>query len=79
MKTRLLRLKNINCDFCADTIERAVNSLSGVNECRVNVDLKQVRVQYNLQLTMLATIQSALVKTGYEVELLDEHTNPLTS
>lgn len=79
MKTRLLRLKNINCDFCADRIERAVNSLSGVNECRVNADLKQVRVQYNPQLIMLATIQSALVKTGYEVELLTEHTNPLTS
>ncbi|WP_236619045.1 heavy-metal-associated domain-containing protein [Acaryochloris sp. CCMEE 5410] len=79
MKTRLLHLKNINCDFCADTIERAVNSLSGVIECQVNVDLKQAMVQYNPQLIMLATIQSALAKAGYEVELLTEHTNPLTS
>lgn len=74
MKTRLLRLKNINCDFYADTIGQAVNSLSGVNECWVNVGLKQVTVQYNPQL--IVTIQSAHVKTGHEVKPLDEHTNP---
>ncbi|MGR3277507.1 hypothetical protein ACSYAD_20625 [Acaryochloris marina NIES-2412] len=37
MKTLSSRLEIINCDFYADVIERAVNSLPGVDDCRVNV------------------------------------------
>ena len=60
------------CDFCAETIERAIQSLSGVNRCEVNLALKQVSIQYDPQQVSLEKIQQALASSGYATQLLDE-------
>ncbi|MEA5508021.1 heavy metal-associated domain-containing protein [Halotia wernerae UHCC 0503] len=74
MKIIHLQLENVMCDFCAEVIERAVQSLPGIGECSVNFTEKRATIEYNPQLTNLETIQKALEIAGYTARL-DEQFN----
>ncbi|RMF27131.1 MAG: heavy-metal-associated domain-containing protein [Cyanobacteria bacterium J083] len=69
-KTSHLQLENMMCDFCAETIERAVQSLPGVNNCKVDMTTKKATIQYTESVN-LDKIQQALAKAGYQTQLLD--------
>lgn len=72
IETNHLELKNMMCDFCAETIKRAIKSLFGVNQCEVNFAMKQVSIQYDTEQVSLEKIQQALASAGYTTQLLDE-------
>ncbi|AFZ38207.1 Heavy metal transport/detoxification protein (plasmid) [Stanieria cyanosphaera PCC 7437] len=71
-ETSRLQLENMMCEFCAETIERAVQSLPGVSKCEVDMATKQVTIQHNSERVNLERIQQALAKVGYKSQ-------PLTS
>ena len=75
MKKSRLQLKNIMCDFCGETIEKAIKSLPGVSHCKVNMKNQQVIIEYNSDLINLERIQQALASSGYSSRLLDEKSN----
>jgi copper chaperone CopZ len=72
MITSRLQLETIACDFCAEVIERAVKRLPGITECKVNVGMKQVVVEYDVQHTNLPAIQHALTSAGYTARPVEE-------
>lgn len=71
-ETSRLQLENMMCDFCAETIQRAVQSLPGVSKCEVDMATKQVTIQHNSERVNLERIQKALASSGYATRHLDD-------
>ncbi|MEA5472311.1 heavy metal translocating P-type ATPase [Spirulina sp. 06S082] len=67
-----LQLQGMSCAGCANNIEKAIQGVSGVNECNVNFALSRATVTYNHRATTLGTIQKAVEDAGYHAAPLDE-------
>jgi Cu+-exporting ATPase len=65
MENTTLKLRGMSCASCANSIEDAINSVPGVEECIVNFGAEQATVKYNSQITDLPTIQNAVNAAGY--------------
>ena len=63
--TTTLKLQGMSCAGCANAIQKAINNVSGVEECEVNFASEQATVQFNPEQTSLETIQGAVEDAGY--------------
>ncbi|MGF1676111.1 MAG: heavy metal translocating P-type ATPase [Rivularia sp. (in: cyanobacteria)] len=72
MNTITLKLRGMSCASCANSIEKAINSLSGVSECNVNFGAEQATVKYNSQKIDIKRIQDAVDAAGYAAIPLQE-------
>ncbi len=63
--TSTLKLQGMSCASCANTIQKAISNVSGVEECEVNFASEQATVKFNPKQTNLETIQSAVEDAGY--------------
>ncbi|MEB3215624.1 MAG: heavy metal translocating P-type ATPase [Nostocales cyanobacterium 94392] len=72
MDTTTLKLRGMSCASCANSIEKAINSVSGVSECNVNFGAEQATVKYNPQKTDIKQIQDAVDAAGYSANPLQE-------
>lgn len=60
-----LRVKGMSCVSCANSIEKTLASVPGVEECYVNFGTEQATVNYNPQQTNSQTIISTVSNIGY--------------
>ncbi|KOP28215.1 cation-transporting ATPase PacS [Hapalosiphon sp. MRB220] len=65
MEKTTLKLRGMSCASCAMSIEAAISSVPGVNECSVNFGAEQATVEYDPKTTDLKTIQNAVDEAGY--------------
>ncbi|BDI20843.1 hypothetical protein ANSO36C_66450 (plasmid) [Nostoc cf. commune SO-36] len=65
MDTLSLKLRGMSCASCANNIEEAIRSVSGVSDCNVNFGVEQATIQYDPKRTNLETIQAAIDAAGY--------------
>ncbi len=65
MNNLSLKLKGMSCASCANNVEQAILSVSGVIDCHVNFGAEQVTINYEPKQTNLAEIQAAIVDAGY--------------
>ncbi|BAY65235.1 cation-transporting ATPase [Calothrix brevissima NIES-22] len=65
MENATLKLRGMGCAACAKSIEDAIRSVPGVNECSVNFGAEQATVDYNPKTTDLQAIQDAVDAAGY--------------
>ncbi|RAM49080.1 MAG: cation-transporting ATPase PacS [Hapalosiphonaceae cyanobacterium JJU2] len=65
MENATLKLRGMSCASCARSIEDAVSSVPGVNECSVNFGAEQATVDYDPRKTDLQAIQEAVDAAGY--------------
>ena len=65
METKHLHLQGMGCAACATTIEQAIQTVAGVQECQVNFGARQATVTYDTRKVDLETIQQAVVNAGY--------------
>ena len=72
MDTATLKLRGMSCAACANSIEAAIRSVSGVSECSVNFGVEQASVTYDPQKTDLSTIQTAVDAAGYSAQPIRE-------
>ncbi|MBE9212943.1 copper-translocating P-type ATPase [Plectonema cf. radiosum LEGE 06105] len=72
MDTITLKLRGMSCASCANSIEKAINSVPGVSECNVNFGAEQATVKYNPQKTDIKQIQDAVDAAGYSANPLQE-------
>jgi copper chaperone CopZ len=63
-----LEAPDISCEHCIMSIEKAVTKLPSVRFVSGDPDGKQVVVEFNPQLTDLATIEGAMEEEGYPVK-----------
>ncbi|MBD2295311.1 copper-translocating P-type ATPase [Anabaena sphaerica FACHB-251] len=72
MENATLKLRGMSCASCARSIEDAISSVPGVNECNVNFGAEQATVNYDPRKTDLQTIQDAVDAAGYSAYPLQE-------
>ncbi|BAY35472.1 cation-transporting ATPase (plasmid) [Nostoc carneum NIES-2107] len=72
METATLKLRGMSCASCAKSIEEAISSVPGVNECSVNFGAEQATVEYDPRTTDVQTIQDAVDGAGYSAYPLQE-------
>ena len=63
-----LEAPDISCEHCIMSIEKAVTKLAGVRFVSGDPGGKQVVVEFDPQLTDLATIEGAMEEEGYPVK-----------
>jgi Cu+-exporting ATPase len=72
MDTLTLKLRGMSCAGCANNIEKAIRSVSGVIDCNVNFGAEQAAIRYDRSLASLEKIQTAIAAAGYSSDSLQE-------
>ncbi|MBW4667558.1 MAG: heavy metal translocating P-type ATPase [Cyanomargarita calcarea GSE-NOS-MK-12-04C] len=72
MENTTLKLRGMSCASCARSVEKAISSVIGVNECIVNFGAELATVKYDPRKTDVTTIQEAVEKAGYSARPLQE-------
>jgi copper chaperone len=67
MAEKVLEVPEVSCNHCINAIEGAVGALDGVEAVKVNLDRKDVTVNYNDEAVQLASIVAAIENEGYGV------------
>ena len=67
MANRTLNVEGMTCDHCVQTIKEAVNNLVGISRVEVDLENKQVAVEYDKALVNLDSITGKIVEIGFEV------------
>lgn len=57
-----------NCEMCKKTIEKAANSLKGVNSAIWDIDKKMIHVSFNKDKVSLLDIHKAIAAAGYDTD-----------
>ncbi len=64
MNTNQMSIPKISCGHCKLTVEREVSELAGITKATVDVELKQLTVEFETPAT-LVQIQGLLQEIGY--------------
>ena len=67
MINQTLNVEGMTCDHCVQTITEAVNDLVGISRVEVDLENKQVAVEYDKALVKLDSITDKIVEIGFEV------------
>ena len=67
MANQTLNVEGMTCDHCVQTIKEAVNNLVGISRVEVDLENKQVAVEYDKALVKLDSITHKIVEIGFEV------------
>lgn len=67
MAEKVLEVPEVSCNHCINAIEGAVGALDGVETVKVNLDRKDVTVNYDDQAVQMASIVAAIENEGYGV------------
>ena len=67
MASQTLNVEGMTCDHCVQTIKEAVNNLVGISRVEVDLENKQVAVEYDKALVKLDSITDKIVEIGFEV------------
>ena len=67
MANQTLNVEGMTCNHCVQTIKEAVNNLVGISRVEVDLENKQVAVEYDKALLKLDSITDKIVEIGFEV------------
>ena len=67
MANQMLNVEGMTCDHCVQTIKEAVNNLVGISRVEVDLENKQVAVEYDKALVKLDSITDKIVENGFKV------------
>ncbi|MFT4578822.1 MAG: copper chaperone [Nitrospinales bacterium] len=62
-----LKVDGMTCQHCVQTITDAVEKIAGTNKVAVDLDKKEVQVDYNEEETNLQEISDKIVEVGFEL------------
>jgi copper chaperone len=60
-------VEGMTCEHCVETVTKAVNSLDGISQVSVDLDKKQVTVDFDDNRTDMDAISSKIIEVGFEV------------
>ena len=67
MTKELLKVEGMTCQHCVKTITDALEKIAGTNKVAVDLDKKEVQVDYNEEKTNLQEISDKIVEVGFEL------------
>ena len=62
-----LKVEGMTCQHCVQTITDALGKIDGTNKVAVDLDKKEVQVDYNGEKTNLQEISDKIVEVGFEL------------
>ena len=68
MTHRVIQVDGMTCGHCVETVTQAVQSLQGIQKVTVDLDKKQVTLDYDEQKIGLAGISAKITEVGFEVK-----------
>lgn len=72
MPTVTLKLDGMSCAACANSIEKVLKNLPGVENCSVNFGAEQATVHYNPDQTCPRSVAASIDAAGFRAEILDD-------
>ena len=57
----------MTCQHCVETITEALRKIVGINKVAVDLDKKEVQIDYNKEETNLKEISIKIVEIGFEL------------
>ncbi len=66
MTHQIINVEGMSCDHCVQTITKAVMDVQGVKEVSVNLEGKQVSVDYDERDGVLKEIKGAITEAGFQ-------------
>ena len=67
MTQESLKVEGMTCQHCVQTITEALGKITGTNKVAVDLDKKEVQVDYNDEKTNLQEISDKIVEVGFEL------------
>jgi copper chaperone len=67
MTIKALKVEGMTCQHCVQTISEALEKIAGTNKIAVDLDKKEVQVDYNEEETNLREISDKIVEVGFEL------------
>jgi len=67
MTKESLKVEGMTCQHCVQTITDALGKIDGTNKVAVDLDKKEVQVDYNEEKTNLQEISDKIVEVGFEL------------
>ena len=67
MTKESLKVEGMTCQHCVQTITDALAKIAGTNKVAVDLDKKEVQVDYNEEKTNLQEISDKIVEVGFEL------------
>lgn len=67
MTTETIEVPEIHCDHCRSSIEGALHPLGGVERATVDIDARQVTVDYDATTVDRNALVQAIEEQGYDV------------
>ncbi len=67
MALKEIHVEGMTCGHCAETVTQAVRAINGISQVKVDLDKKQVSVDFDESRTGLDEISSKIIEVGFEV------------
>ncbi len=67
MTQESLIVEGMTCQHCVQTITEALEKIAGTNKVAVDLDKKEVQIDYNEEETNLQEISDKIVEVGFEL------------
>ena len=67
MTKESLNVEGMTCQHCVETIKDALGGIVGINKVAVDLDKKEVQIDYNEEETNLKEISVKIVEMGFEL------------
>ena len=68
MTQESLKVEGMTCLHCVETITEALGAIVGINKVAVDLEKKEVQIDYNEEETSLKAISDKIVEMGFELE-----------
>lgn len=68
----VLTVENINCGHCVNNVTQLIGAVDGVEVVKVNIEAKEVSVEFDNEKTTPEKIAEALKGTKYKVVKIDD-------
>lgn len=67
MSKSTINISGMTCEHCVETVTKALEGLSGVNEASVSLAEKSARVSYDEEKIGIPEITKAVTDAGFEI------------
>ena len=68
MAQESLKVEGMTCQHCVETITETLGVIVGINKVAVDLEKKEVQIDYNEEETSLKAISDKIVEMGFELE-----------
>ena len=67
MMRKVLKVEGMTCQHCVQTVSETVGKMVGVQKVDVNLDQKEVTIEFDESQTKLDEVSTQIVEAGFEV------------